>query len=104
MARMVRRFVSGIRVAAIGFALALSPAPLAAQVRNCAQFEIELFNAALEYQRGAKQSDLVAVAPTRSHRVALGELRRETRYLTKEYQTRTATAFARRFASLFCAP
>ena len=104
MARMVSRFVSGSRVAAIGFALALSPAPLAAQACTCAKFQIELFDAALAYQRGARQSDLVAAAPTLAHRVALGGLRRETLYLTQEYQTRASAAFAARAAGLFCAP
>ena len=104
MARMVSRFVSGSRVAAIGFVLALSPAPLPAQARTCAQFEVEVFNAALAYQRGALQSDLVAAAPTLTHRVALAGLRRETVYLTPEYQKLASAAFAARATGLFCAP
>jgi len=103
-ARMVSRFVSGSRVAAIGFALALSPAPLAAQAQDCAQYEIEVFDAALAYQRGARQSDLIAAAPTLAHRVALGGLRRQTIYLTRKHQKRAATFFAARAAGLFCGP
>jgi hypothetical protein len=103
-ARMVSRFVSGSRVAAIGFALALSPAPLAAQARDCAQFKAEVFEGALAYQRGARQSDLVAAAPTLMHRVAFNALIQEMRYWTKEYQIPAADAFATRAANLFCAP
>ena len=103
MLRMVSRFVSGSRVAVIGLALALSPAPLAAQARDCDRFEEELFTLAMAYQRGARTSAMLETAPTTAHGIAIISLSRETRFYVRSYQERYARSFAVRFRD-FCYP